>query len=139
MLSAIQRIFENPPGPAFRATSPTILFLGENRFSIGIEKDTDKLFLYQESKKSGETVSGKNCYNYFPVREIHHSNSGDIVIISTDSIAIKYTLLKNKKRYVEAKGISYFVTAVTIDPSIPTFPQGHPEFDKLEVLFKDTA
>ena len=136
MLSTIKRAFEKPPGPVFRATSPTILFLGENSFAIGIEKDTDKLFLYQESKKSGETVTGNYLHDYVPVRHINHSNSGDIVIISTDSIAIKYTLLKNNERYIEAKGRSYFVT---IDPSIPFVTQGHPEFDKLAVLFAPPA
>jgi hypothetical protein len=136
MLSAIKRAFEKPPGPVFRATSPTILFLGENTFAIGIEKDTDKLFLYKESKKSGDTVSGKNCYDYVTVRHINHSNSGDVVIISTETIIIRYTLLKNNERYIEAKGRSYFVT---IDPSIPFVPQGHAEFDKLAVLFAASA
>ena len=151
MLSAIRTIFQKPSAPesvavaktppssiTLRANSPTLIHLGKIGFAIGIEKETDKLFLYEESEKSGDIVSGKKMYALIPIRHISFSRSGDIVIIETDTIFIRFTLLNNNKRYVEIRTYnidkcSYFAT---VDPSFSFVLQGHAEYDTLAKLFE---
>jgi hypothetical protein len=122
------------PELKLRAKSSTIVIYYNHIVTIGIEENTDTCFICISKENDTNKI-----IKYSKIYSIDETTHGDGLVIFSNDYDILVTCLKGGKYLYQVRGRNGIEKRCIMsrDINTPSFQrQGHPEFDKLVLIFE---